>query len=129
MGISLASTALTHIIEGDVDVVSFNLEWIYMHSDRRIVSRRPRGCIKRPAVPRADNLVSVHNSLPERPATMHANIIHRRATFTRVRDADRLPVDLKLACFSGGRQLRLARQSHVLRHSEPLVDARVYYPR
>src|SRR4051812_22682361 len=59
------------------DVVAFYLYRINFHFGCRTVAGFPGRSVELPAVPRTNDLVAVDHALPQRPAAVQADVVHR----------------------------------------------------
>src|SRR3954468_2711992 len=80
-------------------------------------------------MPRANHLVTIHHALPQGSAAMQANIVHGRAAFIGMHDANPLAIQLKFSGLALWRQLRGGGHFHEFRHpsgSSPIASAAVF---
>src|SRR5713101_7796753 len=100
----------------DENVFSTNLQGVAVHPYGWILANLAGGHVILPAMPRASHFVSVHNTLAERPAAMHAGIVDGVELSAHIGQGNRLALHLKLSDRSRRDlvRFRCARKCHLV---------------
>ncbi len=100
-------------------VAAFHLQRIDRELRGRIVCGLTGLEIPLPPMPGTNQFVSLNHTLPQRPAAVQADIVHRRDRPVYVGDADHFVTTRKFPGFAFGRKSRLSCEPYEVRH-EPL---------